>query len=188
MRHLSVVVVALTLTAAFVSAARAEEPSPWHVDVDMSYGRAQLAYVSIPVPEEMCPSAGCSPANVTEPGLRLALGAGHAGLGLEVGLSAPTDSNGGVPVTGFAGIRADTAWDAPLSVFFRFAYVRRLAGAEGEGGRAGIGITVRPLVGFAVYAEASAEVTSVSSSMNEVGTLFAWSTFVGGGLRLSFGH
>jgi hypothetical protein len=179
---------ALTLTAVCVSPARADEPSPWHADIDVAYGRAETAYVSIPVPEEMCPSATCAPAPVTEPSLRLAIGAGHAGFGLEAGVSAPTSSRGGTPATGFAGLRADTAWDAPLSVFFRFAYVRRLGGVDGEGGRAGIGITLRPLVGLALYAEAFADATSVPSSMNDVGTLFAWSTFLGGGARFSFGH
>lgn len=185
----SVVSTLLALGLALPSAVRAEDaPSPWHVDLDVSYGRDEVGFVGAPIPDSVCGGTPCAPEGTIARSLRIGVGLGHAGFTLEGSLSGRIGSADGGHAVLSAGIRADTGWDAPVSLFFRFAYVRRVAGLEGEGGRTGMGLAVRPLVGLALYGEVSADVTSVPHAMNEIGTFLSWSTFVGGGARLSFGH
>ena len=56
----------------------------------------------------------------------------------------------------------------------------------GEGGRGGLGLLVRPFDLVAVYGEASLDVTTVPDSLNDLGTAFSYSYFLGGGLRAYF--
>jgi len=138
------------------------------------------------VPPTCAEAEPCGPADYALETARVAAAIGHAGFNLEGSLTAPLGGSSSGFAAWSAGLRVDTGWDALLSVTLRMAYVRRTDAAGGEGGRGAIGINLRPLVGLAFYGEASADVTSVPSSMN--GTFFSWSTFLGGGVRLSFGH
>jgi hypothetical protein len=155
----------------------------------VAYAQHEVAFVSATDFVPLCAEPPCDVADFAAPLFRGAIAVAHAGFALEASLGVPLGLPDDRPlVVWSAGVRIDTGWDAFLSLMFRFAYVRRWGDLEGEGGRAGIGIQIRPVQAIAGYAEASIDATTVPTVMNDAGTLFSYSTFLGGGLRLSFGH
>jgi len=180
-------VVALLLCPGTARAQGDRGPSPWHVDLEAAYAATEVGFVSQSDVLPTCPSPPCDARDFTLRTIRGTAGIGHAGLTLEASLAVPAD---GSPryVAWSAGARADTAWDALLSMFFRVAYVRRWGELESEGARAGLGLSIGPLQMVALFGEASVEVTGVPDPLRASRTLFSWSTHLGGGVRLSFGH
>jgi len=198
------------------STARADDaddsPSPWHFDVDVSYGRSEVRFV-VPAsyagacdavtaapagtPPEALPSppAACALPKTSVDVMRGTLGIGHGGLTLEASLVIDRsvfdgNASGSEPYLAWsAGVRLDSSWTSAFALSFRFAYVRREStGIAGEGGRAGIGLLLRPAPWLVLYAEAAIDATTVPAWMNDGGALFSYTSWLGGGLRFELGH
>ena len=190
-----------------------DSPSPWHVDVDLSYGPSDVRFVvpasyagvcdavtAVPAgtPPEAVPAApaACGLPETTVDVARGTVGVGHGGVTVEASLvldrSVFDASVGGASepyLAWSAGVRFDSSWTSVLALSFRFAYVRREStGLAGEGGRAGVGIVLRMIPWLVLYGEASIDATTVPSWMNDGGALFSYTTWLGGGMRFEFGH
>ena len=178
-------VVATFASAAGVARAEDDEgPSPWHLALDAGYGRSRAGFLGLGsvTPEEAHVSQ--PPAERDHDTVRLSAALGVAGLALEG--TATLSLGEQAYVAWAAGVRLETSWDGPLSVAFRFAYVERAGDAPGRGGRVGIGLSVRPFLALALYADASAEATTPTDALRESGTLFAYALSWTGGARVAF--
>ena len=189
-----------------------DESSPWHVDVDVGYGRSKVRFVvpasfagacePVTTPPEVPPEAlpapptGCTLPETTVDLLRGTLGVGHGGFTFEGSVQldrrALAGESGG-PIGPYlawsAGVRLETSWTGLFALSFRFAYVRReTRGLEGDGGRASIGTLIRLTPWLVVYGEAAIDLTGVPGWMEDGGVLLAYTTWFGGGLRFEFGH
>jgi hypothetical protein len=159
------------------------------VDLDASLLQMDLGFLDLgDLSDECIPGAPCALTGVSGLAVRGAAAVGIAGAMLEGTVTAPLAEGAPTLLTFSGGVRFDTSRDAIFSFQFRLAYVYRWGVFEGMGGRAGIGIVLRPVWWLAGYAEASAEVTSVPVEMNEAGAILAHTTYLGGGVRVSFGR
>lgn len=158
----------------------------WHLDVDATYLRGSVKYLWVPVPNVQCLTMDCRIAGVDRMDVgRLHFGLGYGTLTLEGSMAIPVRE--AAPYRSLsAGIRLQTSADAVMAIAFRFAYVRStVRGVDGQGGRAGIGLVLNFHAACQIYAEASIEASSVSSSMRETGTMLSYTPLVGAGLRMS---
>lgn len=189
-RALLLVALAVALALALVGRARADDAPPMiHIDLDFAVFQTEVDFVdSSDVLAECLPPIPCGVDGFTTTTARASGSIGLGSLNLEGSLSVPLDLPGVELVTWSAGLRIDSSQDGWLSLQLRLAYVGRLGDVEGQGARAGLGLIVRPAWWISLYAEASAEATSVPTTFNDMGALFSYATHLGGGLRLSFGR
>lgn len=171
----------------------AEEPSrsAFRLELGLGWSRAVTRYMSVaPAAGERCELAGVAcggPRSTTVPTVRGTAGVGIGALTLEGSVAVPVRGET-ASSTWTGGIRIDTSTDAVLSVFFRFAYVHRRGELSGQGGRFGLGVQIRPGVRWlTLFGEAALQASSVPTYMNDRGTLFAYTTWLGFGARLAFG-
>lgn len=163
-----------------------------HVDLDFAIADSGVKFVG---PETVVPAlceglSRCDNYDFDATMLRGTLGVGLTGLTLEGSIDYPISGSdlSNRYLVWSVGVRIDTSDDSWLSLHFRFHYVNRWGELTGSGGRAGIGLVLRPFKWVGAYAEASADVTSVPTEMNDAGTLFSYSTFLGGGIRVYLGR
>ncbi len=158
----------------------------WHLDVDATYLRGSVHYLTVPAPNPQCLVMDCRIAGVDRMDVaRATFGIGYGTLTLEGTLAIPVRERAPYRALS-AGIRLQTSADAVIALAFRFAYVRsEVRGLEGQGGRAALGFVMRFHAGFQLYAEASIEASSVPRSLHETGTLLSYTPLVGAGWRMS---
>ncbi|MCC7542841.1 MAG: hypothetical protein IT379_41885 [Deltaproteobacteria bacterium] len=168
--------------------ARADDdgPSPWHLALDAAYGRAHTGFLG--VGSFVAPSADAEVSQPPQPRereiVRVSVALGLAGLALEGGATLSLGQRAYVAWS--AGFRLETSWEAPLAVVFRLAFVERTGDAAGRGGRAGLGLAVRPWLPLSLYADASAEATTTPAALRDAGTYVAYALCVTGGARVAF--
>ncbi len=181
---------ALTLlTPAAALAEEGEEAQrDFYLDLDVSMLQLDLGFLQTNDFVSTCaPGASCGFQGLTDLAVRGGAAVGVGGTALEATMTTLV-GDGSPPLAVFSGgVRFDTSREAVVSVQIRLAYVYRWGLAEGMGGRAGLGLVIHPVWWLAGYAEASAEITTVPTEMNALGALFSYTTYLGGGLRLSFG-
>lgn len=177
-----------------------EAPSPFHVDFDLGYSETRTRFFvasdAVDCPEgleSVCAEFVDDPPEVDAQTLRGTIGVGFGILTLEGSAMLPVQQHvqgEGAHIGSVlsAGLRIDTGWQSIIALSFRFAYVHRTGDYEGEGGRAGIGLLVRPTQMLSIYGEASVDATTVPETMSDRGAIFSYATMFGGGLRLAFGH
>ncbi|MEM9192134.1 MAG: hypothetical protein AAGF12_23380 [Myxococcota bacterium] len=197
MRSFATLALALLIPSGAMAQAEAAEESTGflsglHVDLDLAMAETRVKFVGAEtVVPGLCDSlTGCDNYDFSAVMMRGTLGVGFTGLVLEGSVDYPV--SGEVLSNRYfvwsVGVRVDTSDDSWLSLHFRFHYVNRWGELTGTGGRAGIGLVIRPFRWIAAYGEASADVTTVPGEMNDAGTLFSYSTFLGGGVRLYLGR
>jgi hypothetical protein len=181
-------VVALSIVGALVAAPRSAEAKAtrWHVDVDATYLRGSVKYLTVPVPNIQCLTMDCRVTGVERMDVgRLHFGLGYGTLTLEGSVAVPVREEAPYRALS-AGFRLQTSADAVIALAFRFAYVRStVRGIDGQGGRAGVGLVLNFHAACQLYAEASIEASTVSSALNETGTMLSYAPLVGAGLRMS---
>lgn len=158
----------------------------WHLDIDATYLRGSVKYMTVPVPNLQCLNMDCRIAGVDRMDVaRTSFGLGYGTLTLEGAIAFPVREPAPYRAMS-AGFRLQTSADAVIALAFRFAYIRStVRGIDGEGGRAGIGFVIRFSGAAQVFAEASIEVSTVPASLHETGTIFSYTPLVGAGLRMS---
>ena len=166
-----------------------EEPASLHVDFDAGAGLSVARFVAASdlLPTGCTGGGPCVPADVSVPVMRASLAVGWEAYAVEATLELPLEGESTLGTVASFGARVDTSHDAWLSLHFRMSYVRRIGDFDGQGGRFGVGIVLRPFDFAAIYGEATGDVTTVPAEMNEAGTLFSYGYYVGGGIRLSVG-
>lgn len=156
-----------------------EKPERFHLGVDLSWHSADVRFVT---PAAIALDCGCGMQAFRSQLVRGTVSIGWAGLALEASFArspgAPIDFHSWT-----AGVRLDTSYAAPFSLAFRFAYLRRVGGLEGEGGRASVALQVRIVREFVLYAEGGGELVDVPEDSD---TLLSYSFFYGGGVRVVF--
>ncbi len=166
-----------------------EHPS-FHLDFDLAFGLTNIRFVSpSDVVSALCTEGGaCDPADFSTAVVRGAFAVGWEGMMLEATVEHPLENVALMDsVIWTVGTRVDTAPKGWLSMQVRLAYVRREGALAGEGGRVGLGLLIRPFDFGALYGEATGDITSVPAMMNEGGTLFSYSYYFGGGIRIYVG-
>ena len=188
------VLLMMSVAALDPSGARAdddEDLSPWRLELDAAYGVSGVRFFTVgAVVSDLCPPDACtmpvSPEGFDAHVARATAGIGFGVITLEASVAAPVSGTAVAYIPWSAGLRLDTSWTDLIAVFFRFAYVGRWGDLEGEGGRAAIGLLLRPIQAIVLYGEASADVTSVPGELRAQGALFSYATFLGGGARFAF--
>lgn len=179
------VAVLTALIGANAGVARADdEPSPWHLALDAGYGRARVGYLGLANVAPADAPIEQPPQDANLETLRLSAALGLAGLALEG--SATISLGQQAYVAWAAGVRLETSWQAALSVAFRIAFVERTGTAPGRGGRIGIGLSLRPVLPVALYADAFAEATTPPAALRDAGTWLAYALVWTGGVRFAF--
>lgn len=163
--------------------------SGFHVDLDVATGVRSTKFVraSDIVPELCLSTEPCGPNDFSTEILRATVGLGLGSFAAEAFIEQPIgDIPDGEWSYGF-GARLDVSPSAMVSFQVRGAYLRQAGTYSGEGGRGSFGVLVRPLALVGFYGEASLDVTTVPEHMNEFGTMFSYSYFLGGGARFYIG-
>lgn len=158
----------------------------WHLDVDATYLRGSVHYLTVPAPNPQCVVMDCRVEGVDRMDVaRATLGIGYGTLTLEGAVAFPAREPAPYRALS-AGIRLQTSADAVIALALRFAYVwSEVRGIDGQGGRAAAGFVMRFHAGFQLYGEASIEASSVPRSLRETGTLLSYTPLVGAGWRMS---
>ncbi len=164
--------------------AHAQEDSPWHAALDVSYVRSTVRFISTASFLPGC-TEGCGPRSISQRMLRGSFAFGLAGLSAEASVARPMEGDTGDLVYSL-GVHLDTSYRAHVSLGIRGAYLRRFGQAPGRGGRFAASLQIRVVDDFVLYGEAGLDVTSVSQNMSDNGAILAYATQLGVGLRVVF--
>lgn len=168
----------VVLCLAVASVAGADEPSRFHIGLDVAWRREQVRFLSAAT---FVGCDDCAPPPMSGDGLRGSASIGFAGIALEGSLAMPY--RGDAPTTWTLGARLDTGYASPVSVAFRLAYLRRWGELSGIGGRLGLALQVRVVRAIVGYAEAGLDVVTAPPDSQAV---LSYAAYYAAGLRFVF--
>lgn len=180
----SALVLAVVASLGFVWPSQAfaedEPPERFHLGFDLAWQRARVRFVS---PAAIALDCECGVQPFVADVVRGTASVGWAGIAIEGGFSRAANAPMDDFLSWSVGVRLDTSYAAAFSMAFRFAYVRRVGGLPGTGGRASLSLQMRIVRSVVLYAEAGGEVVDVPSDPE---TVVSYAFFYGGGLRFVF--